>query len=630
MAFELLVYNQLNDRKYTVAIDTEVVSIGRDETNTVCLASPFISRQHARLICADDRWYVENAGLNGTMVANEPVPDGRRQPVREGEEIRLGEFSLYLVNRDQAAKTGEKARRDPVRRALEIEREVHSQLLDRLNLRRFSSDAKTNAAYVQQIKAHLEDLIDKAMPKIDRGTARHLIEENLRRRVLGEVARLATGRLAYEYGFDDADVQVERYEAALRDMVQQIIADLHLPLRPETVKEDLWAIEQKFGHVVGPHLKRFTPGLSQYVVRRTIAKDITDIVLGYGPLQDLLEMPNVTEIMVVGANRIYVEKNGLVTNSGRRFFSDDIVYSIIERIITPTGRKIDQSTPLVDSRLPDGSRVNAIIPPLSLSGPCLTIRKFSRVPFTIDDLIEFGTLNERAAAFLRACVQGRMNLVISGGTGSGKTTLLNVLGAFCAREERIVTVEDSAELQLPQEHVVSLETRPANIEGRGEYSIRDLVRNALRMRPDRIIVGECRGPEALDMLQAMNTGHDGSLTTVHANTAYDALSRIETMVLMAVDMPIRAIREQIVGALDLVVQIARMVDGRRRVTAISEVKGIDDQTQQIIMEDIYVLRSRSGVKSKLAADAELVHTGYVPEFAELLINDGLLTVQAFT
>jgi len=629
MASEIWIYNQFNDRRHVVPVQEDVVTIGRDPGNTVCLQSPFISRQHARLIREGDRWFVENVGLNGTTVANQVVADGERMPVREGDEIRLGEFSLYVVDREKRSARVREARQDPSRRVLEIEKAIHSQLLERLNLRRFSADAKSNEAYVQQIKLHLEDLIDKAMPKVDRATARHLVENYLRRRVLNAVARLATGKLSYEYGFDDSDVLVDKYEQVLSELVQNMIDDFELALRPETIKEDLWAVEQRFDQIARNYLAQFTPGLTQYVVRRMIAKDITDIVLGYGPLQDLLEMPNVSEIMVVGADKIYVEKNGVITSAGRRFFSDEIVYSIIERIITPTGRKIDQSTPLVDSRLPDGSRVNAIIPPLSLCGPCLTIRKFSKVPFTIDDLIEFGTLNERAAAFLRAAVAGKLNMVISGASGSGKTTLLNVLSGFCAREERIVTVEDSAELQLPQEHVVSLETRPANIEGRGEYSIRELVRNALRMRPDRIIVGECRGPEALDMLQAMNTGHDGSLTTVHANSPQDAMARIETMVLMAVDMPVRAIREQIVGALDVVVHISRLSDGRRRVTAISEVVGVDRDTGQIIMEDIFVLRSRSGQKRTLAADAELMHTGYIPEFAAQLIHDGHLSIESF-
>jgi pilus assembly protein CpaF len=358
-----------------------------------------------------------------------------------------------------------------------------------------------------------------------------------------------------------------------------------------------------------------------------ISKEIEDVVVGYGPLQDLLEMPNINEIMVVGKDKIYIEKDGTIQNTGRSFFSDEIVTSIIERIITPIGRRIDRSTPLVDARLPDGSRVNAIINPLSLAGPTLTIRKFARIPFTVDDLVERGTLTEATAGFLRACVMGRMNIIISGGTGSGKTTTLNVLSNFIPEGERIVTIEDSAELQLPQEHLCRLETRPPNIEGKGAYTIRDLVKNALRMRPDRLIVGECRGPEALDMLQAMNTGHDGSLTTIHANNPADTLMRLETMVLMAVEMPVRAIRDQTVAALDLVVQITRLPNGRRRITHITEICGIDPDTERIITEDIFLLPSR---RAREGEDIQLRHTGYIPTFADELMDHGFLGIEVFT
>lgn len=638
MPTELWIYNQFNDRKTALPLADESLFIGRDATNQVCLQSPFISRVHAKLFRDADRWYIESLGLNAALVANQTARPGQRLPVRAGEEIRLGEFSLYLVDREQSpAALGRRAGPTPAKQALEIERAIHSALLERLNLRKFaatrtggSAGGAATSEQVAEIRTHLSDLLDHAVGQVEKATARHLAVGYLKRRVMEQVARLATGRLEGAIDYDEADVLEDKYESLLGQLCRQVVDSFRLRLLPTTIKEDLWAIEDRFEEAVGPALQQFTPGLRDYVVRRTLTKDILDIVLGYGPLQDLLVMPNISEVMVVGAEHIYVEKNGVVTNSGRSFFSDEVVHSIIERIITPTGRKIDQSTPLVDARLPDGSRVNAIIAPLSLSGPCLTIRKFSRVPYTIRDLIDFGSLNDRAAVFLEAAVRGRMNLLIAGGTGSGKTTLLNVLAGFCGREERIVTIEDAAELQLPQEHVVSLETRPANIEGRGQYSIRDLVRNALRMRPDRIVVGECRGPEALDMLAAMNTGHDGSLTTLHANTPADAMSRLETMVLMAVEMPVRAIREQIIGGLDLVVQIARRSDGGRVLTHICEVRGIDEVTHQIILESIYELRSRSGLKETHAQDAEMVHTGYVPEFAEYLINDGLLTMEAFT
>ncbi|HSR87997.1 MAG TPA: ATPase, T2SS/T4P/T4SS family, partial [Pontiella sp.] len=315
-----------------------------------------------------------------------------------------------------------------------------------------------------------------------------------------------------------------------------------------------------------------------------LSKEIFDESVGLGPLEDMLEDESITEIMVNGPSQVYVERAGRLELTDCSFINDSSVHSIIERIVSPIGRRIDESQPYVDARLADGSRVNAIIHPLSLIGPCITIRKFSREPFTVNDLIGFGTLTADIADFLRVCVLLRKNIVVSGGTGSGKTTLLNVLSSYLPSTERILTIEDAAELRLTQEHLVRLEARPANIEGRGAVTIRDLVRNALRMRPDRIVVGECRGAEALDMLQAMNTGHEGSLTTIHANSPRDALSRLETMVLMAgMDLPVRAIREQVTSAVHLICQIARFSDGSRRISRITEVTGMEHD--MVTMQD---------------------------------------------
>ena len=322
------------------------------------------------------------------------------------------------------------------------------------------------------------------------------------------------------------------------------------------------------------HARELPKGLD----RGRLRKELADEVLGLGPLEDLLSDPIVSEVMVVDRATIYVERKGRLELTGQRFSSEDALRSAIERIVTPLGRRIDESTPMVDARLKDGSRVNAIIPPLALRGPCLTIRKFSSRKLGVDDLIDFGSLDARMARFLQRAVIARRNILVSGGTGSGKTTLLNILSSAIPNDERIVTIEDAAELRLDQPHVVSLETRPANMEGKGEYSIRDLVKNALRMRPDRIVVGECRGGEALDMLQAMNTGHDGSLTTTHANSPDEAIARLETLVLMGgVELPTRAIREQIANSIHLVVQQQRFVDGTRKITSIAEVIGMDDE-----------------------------------------------------
>jgi pilus assembly protein CpaF len=354
--------------------------------------------------------------------------------------------------------------------------------------------------------------------------------------------------------------------------------------------------------------------------RARLFEQIAAEILGFGPLQPLLDDDSVTEIMVNGAKNIYVERKGKLFRVPMAFENNAHVMRIIERIVAPLGRRIDESSPYVDARLPDGSRVNAIIPPLSLVGPVLTIRKFARVPITVDQMISFGSLTEEAVEFLRASVIGRINVVISGGTGSGKTTLLNVLSGYIPADERIVTIENAAELQLRQEHVVTLESRPMNIEGKGEITIRQLVINALRMRPDRIIVGEIRDEAALDMLQAMNTGHDGSMTTLHSNSPRDTLARLETMTLMAgMDLPVRAIREQVSSAIDLVVHQERMRDGTRKVTYISEVTGMEGEV--ITMTDIFAFEQVGYENGKVVG--RLRATGLRPKFLDKIEDAGV-------
>ncbi|PWH11807.1 MAG: type II secretion system protein E [Anaerolineae bacterium] len=354
--------------------------------------------------------------------------------------------------------------------------------------------------------------------------------------------------------------------------------------------------------------------------RQRLFEQITAEILGFGPLQPLLEDDTITEIMVNGPKNIYVERKGKIVRVPITFESNDHVMRVIDRIVAPLGRRIDESSPYVDARLPDGSRVNAVIPPISLVGPTITIRKFSKNPITVEQLISFGSITPEAVEFLKACVIARLNIVISGGTGSGKTTLLNVLSGFIPNDERIITIENAAELQLRQEHVVTLESRPPNIEGRGEITIRDLVINSLRMRPERIIVGECRGGETLDMLQAMNTGHDGSMTTAHANSPRDALSRIETMCLMAgMDLPVRAIREQISSAVDLIVQQERMKDGSRKVTYITEVSGMEGDV--ITMTDLFVFEQTGLEAGKVIG--RLRPTGLRPKFMDKIEAVGI-------
>ena len=355
--------------------------------------------------------------------------------------------------------------------------------------------------------------------------------------------------------------------------------------------------------------------------RERLVEELISEILGLGPIEPLLKDSSVTEVMVNGPDSIYIERKGRLQKTDVRFRNTEHLMHIIDRIVTAVGRRVDESSPMVDARLADGSRVNVIIPPLSLTGPCVTIRKFSKDVLTVDKMIEFGSFDQRMAEFLEDCVKGRLNIVVSGGTGSGKTTLLNVLSSYVPATERIVTLEDSAELQLKQDHVVTLETRPPNIEGEGEVTMSDLVRNALRMRPDRIIVGECRTGEALDMLQAMNTGHDGSMTTAHANSARDALSRLETMVLMSgMELPLRAIRSQIASAVDIIVQIARLRDGSRKIINIAEVTGMEGDI--ITLQDLFYFENH-GVDQDGRITGAFLTSGLRPLCTEKLAMNGV-------
>ncbi|MFQ6133332.1 MAG: CpaF family protein [Armatimonadota bacterium] len=410
-----------------------------------------------------------------------------------------------------------------------------------------------------------------------------------------------------------------------REQVLELKASVHAKLLEETE----FAVLERLGpqqlaaevrRLVGLVASQAGLGLSRRAQDQAEA-EVLDEVVGYGPIQPLLDDPEITEVMVNGAHEVYVERHGRIEKTTRRFLNDAHLMRIIHKIVTPLGRRIDESSPMVDARLPDGSRVNAIIPPLAVRGPTLTVRKFSRDPYTPDNLVDFGTMSPDMRDFLQACVVGKLNIIISGGTGSGKTTTLNAASSFIPHAERIVTIEDAAELQLQQPHVVPLESRPPNLEGQGEITIRQLVRNALRMRPDRIIVGEVRGAEALDMLQALNTGHQGSLSTVHANSPRDTLSRLETMVLMAgTELPSRAIREQITAAIDLIVHQARLRDGSRKIIQVTEVQRMEGDV--ITLQDLFVYR-QEGAGGQAAATGAHVATGLRPLFYERLVSRGV-------
>jgi pilus assembly protein CpaF len=429
----------------------------------------------------------------------------------------------------------------------------------------------------------------------------------------------------------------DRYRAAgrpgsdpvyeVRQRIQLNLAELLGPTLYDDIA-DADELEHKVRQTLGDLLSREETPLTT-ADRSRIVQEVVDEVLGHGPIEPLLRDPSVTEVMVNGPRRVYVERSGQLVPAGVEFADEAHLRRVIDRIVSRVGRRVDEASPMVDARLPDGSRVNAIVPPIALDGSSLTIRKFARDPFTVQDLIGFGTLTRQTADLLDACVRGHLNIVVSGGTGSGKTTTLNVLSSFVPTDERIVTVEDAAELQLHQDHVVRLESRPSNVEGRGAVTTRDLVRNALRMRPDRIVVGEVRDGAALDMLQAMNTGHDGSLTTLHANTPRDALSRLETMVLMAgMDLPMRAIREQVASAVHLIIQVSRLRDGSRRITHITEVLGMEAEV--VTLQDLFTFDFRAGMDATGRFLGTLQSTGLRPRFLDAMSAQGItLPVETF-
>lgn len=618
-------YNKISEsRRSMVEVDGAEVTIGRDAANTVVLQSPLVSRRHAVVRWSSGRLELENVGLNACLVGDVEVLGGQTAVFEPGAKVRIWPFTLTFEAEKAAAVSRSELEAHLRSIMADLELKIHRKLLERLDLYEFETHRAGDTESILLLENNIEDVCrelrvfdaenEPLLEEITGLTLRdHLINQLIIETNPDEFFDLAS---LTSTEFDVPATLVPEREVELHALLQFIRERLGLT-DCRDASQQIQRTETRFNDVfplVRPHLHR---ELRKYLILRTLKKDLKDTIFGFGPLQDLLRAPTVTEIMVVGREQIYVERDGVIEKSGRRFISDKVTESIIERIVAQVGRRIDKSQPLVDARLPDGSRVNAIIPPLAIKGPCLTVRKFPVQRLQMDDLIELGSITRAAATFLRACVIDHRNVLVSGGTGTGKTTFLNVLSSFIPYKERIVTIEDTVELRLHQEHVVTLETKPPNVEGKGEYTVRDLVRNALRMRPDRILVGECRGAEALDMIQAMNTGHDGSMTTVHANSAREVIERLEVLILMAADLPVISIHRQIVSAIDLVVHISRMPGGGRVVTQISEVTRVDAETNEVVILDIFNFRNGTSLEP----------TGYLPSFVDSLIAKGLLEAE---
>ena len=617
-------FNRISEsRRSMLDLTGTEFSIGRDQNNDVVLTSPLVSRQHAVVRIDGDQLELENLGINSCLVGDTEILGGQSASFTPGAKIRIWPYTLSFQIESASSFSQAEIEAHLRSEMAKLELDIHQKLLQRLDLYEFEGERGANQDSIILLENNIEDVCrdmnlfgeqnEPLLEEISGITLRdqlvnQLILETQDDDVVFDLAVLTSNE------FDVPATLVPERETELHSLLTFIREKMELNALPD-VSSRVRKLEQQFNdtfHLVRPHLHA---ELRKYLILRAIKKDLKDTVFGFGPLQDLLRAPTITEIMVVESDQIFVERDGIIEKSGRRFLSEKVTEAIIERIVAQVGRRIDKSQPLVDARLPDGSRVNAIIPPLAIKGPCLTIRKFPIQRLVMDDLIDFGSISRSAATFLRSAVIDGRNILVSGGTGTGKTTFLNILSSFIPYKQRIVTIEDTTELRLHQEHVVTLESKPANVEGVGEYNIRDLVTNALRMRPDRILVGECRGGEALDMVQAMNTGHDGSMTTLHANSAPEVLERLEVLILMAADLPVISIHRQVTSAIDLIVHIDRHPGGQRKVTQISELTGIDPDTKRANTTDIYNFRSSTDT---------LRPTGYLPSFIDSLVEKNLI------
>ena len=620
-----LVYSKQGGAKPgTHPIQGEQVAIGRHAQSDLVLKNPFVPDHAAMLVRAGKNWEV--IARSDIVVGGHAMRAGERALMTAGDKIEIFPYTLHIETPDFGLISDQESREQLERDGSQFILKVHHDLVETMDSSLAVESRSNDATYVRKLE---EDLAEIArLCGLFNPDQSILLSHFAASGILGEMisgvvemAQQASEMFGDSRQWTRMNTAVPDMESEIQSLTSRLSNQLGLT-KVDDVSRKIEMIEAGFWQQWRKLEEEIYPEAMQYFGRRYLTKQIKDIIFGYGPLEDLLRMPHITEIMVVDREKIYIEKAGLLEKSGRRFVSDDVTESIIERIVSRVGRRIDRSQPLVDARLKDGSRVNAVIPPLAVDGPCLTIRKFPLRRMRVDDLIARKSITAAAAAFLQGAVLARCNILVSGGTGSGKTTMLNCLSNFIPDKERIVTIEDTVELQIPKGHVVRMETKPPNVEGAGEYTIRALVRNALRMRPDRIIVGECRGDETIDMLQAMNTGHDGSMTTIHANSSADVILRLETLVQSALNLPIESIHRQIAAAIDLIVQLSRLRDGSRRVTQITEVIDYDSRADVIRTKDLFLL-------DESLSEPILAPTGSLPTFLGELIERGQLDLQTF-
>jgi pilus assembly protein CpaF len=582
------------------------LKIGRNPDCDIVLESPYASPVHAELRQEGDELFADSLGHNGLLIGEFDVPRGKTRRLSPEDVISIPGYVIHFtgVRGDQRSSDVELERGFS-----DLKRQIHQELLEESGLRNQAAEVG-DSRIVEQLRQKLDELLDRYLDLED-DMIDFIVKKEIREQVVdvvvrGERDQARRSKLSWRKTSD---------ESAFDNFVDACAAELGVDDKVE--RTSIAKVMSGFDEVFSRNRDVLNPVQRRFIVRESVRADIDALMFGLGPLEDLLNLDDITEIMVVGRDRIFIEKGGGLEETGRTFPTEEDLNVAVNRMVKPIGRAVNRAEPIVDARLEDGSRVHIVIPPVAIHGTSVTIRRFREEPFTIEDLINFGTFTERAVSFLRGCILARKNIVISGGTGSGKTTLLNVLGAQIPFDQRLVVIEDSAELQLPQPNLVNLEARKANLEGKGEIPIKALVRAALRMRPDRIVVGECRGGEALDMLQAMNTGHDGSMTTGHSNSPREMLQRLQVMVMEAGEsMPVTAIRQQIAAAVDVIIQIQRQRDRVRRVTHISEVVGYDQEEEAVVMEDIFTMAEAPGEKP------ELRFTGYLPTFIDQMLRHG--------